>query len=92
MHRIHLSLSQDVMNLVLEAAEAFSVSGIKRCSLLTEAQREVLLNAALNPLTLKHMSRLTIRHCLGNMGPLVISKIRQLPIPNLIKQFLLYEV
>jgi hypothetical protein len=92
MHRLHLSISSDVMNLILEAAEAFSISSIKRCSLLSNSQRELILKAAMNPISLKHLVRVTVRHFLGDIGHSVIEKIDLLPIPALIKRYLLYEI
>ena len=92
LHKIHLSISSDVMNLVLEAAELFSISGIKRCTLLSPSQKEVILKTAVNPTSLKHLVRLKIRQTLGNVGPQVLENIQDLPIPDLIKRYLLYEI
>lgn len=80
------------MYLILDAAESFSVSGVKRCSLLTESQREVLLRHAINPLSLKHLVRLAIRQNLGSIGPLMVNGVLSLPIPTIIKRYLLYDI
>lgn len=80
------------MEVVLEAAESFSIVAIKRCSLLNDAQKEVILDRATTPTSLKHLTRLTIRRLLGGYGPYVLEKIADLPIPDLIQQYLLYEV
>ncbi|XP_054163156.1 ankyrin-1-like [Oppia nitens] len=92
MHRIHLNISLDIMNLVLEMAESFSIASIKRCSLLSNSQREVILKTAVNPIPLKHTVRMEVRRLLGNYGHIVIEKIDLLPIPALIKKYLLYEI
>ena len=90
--RIHLGVSSDVMSLVLDSAEAFSIASIKRCSLLTNSQREVILRSASSPRTLKHLVRLSVRHIMGDIGQNVIERINLLPIPGLIKRYLLYEI
>ena len=76
---------------MLESAEAFSIASIKRCSLLSNAQREVILRSAMSPRQLKHTVRIVVRHLLGDIGQNVIEKIDLLPIPALIKRYLLYE-
>lgn len=80
------------MEVVLEAAESFSIGAIKRCSLLNDVQKDVILERASTPTSLKHLTRLTIRQLLGGHGPYVLEKIADLPIPDLIQQYLMYEV
>ncbi|RWS27636.1 Ankyrin repeat domain-containing protein 50-like protein [Leptotrombidium deliense] len=92
LHRLHSGTHDEVLQLILDAAETYNASAIKRCSLLNDSQREFLLEHALQPIALKHMTRLIIRHALGNTGPYVIDKINDLPVPQLMKMYLLYEL
>lgn len=87
-----LNPKSDVFELICEVAEGFSITGIKRCSLLNDNQRKVLLERASTPTTLKHLTRITVRRLLGGYGPYILEKIADLPIPELIQRYLLYEV
>ncbi|RWS07427.1 Ankyrin repeat domain-containing protein 50-like protein [Dinothrombium tinctorium] len=92
LHKLHCDTHSEVLHLIVEAAESYNGAAIKRCNLLNDRQKEFLLKHAFQPIALKHMSRLTIRQILGSTGPYVIEKIDDLPVPNLIKMYLLYEV
>lgn len=87
-----LPVDSEALDVVLEAAESFSLQGIKRCSLLSEDQRNVLLTAATTPQSLKHQCRIKIRHLIGDVGPFLVEKTQDLPIPDLIQNYLLYRV
>ena len=87
-----LNPKSDVFQLVMESAESFSMTGIKRCSLLNENQRKALLERASTPTPLKHLTRMKVRCLVGGHGPYVLEKIADLPIPEFIQRYLLYEV
>ncbi|XP_076312717.1 ankyrin repeat and SOCS box protein 15-like [Tachypleus tridentatus] len=89
-HRIHLGLSQHIMELILDAAEGYSISAIKRSVLMSDSHKSLLLENALMPLLLKHISRLVIRGIFG-IGPHLPKKINMLPLPKTLKMYLLYE-
>ncbi|XP_075587382.1 uncharacterized protein LOC124500147 isoform X3 [Dermatophagoides farinae] len=63
-NRLDLERDKEVINLVLEAADAFNVAGIKRCSLLNERLRERILQSATRPQPLLHLCRQYIRRVL----------------------------
>ncbi|XP_075678600.1 uncharacterized protein LOC113798829 isoform X3 [Dermatophagoides pteronyssinus] len=63
-NRLDLERDKEVINLVLEAADAFNVAGIKRCSLLNERLRERILQTATKPQPLLHLCRQYIRKIL----------------------------
>ncbi|GBM70702.1 Ankyrin-1 [Araneus ventricosus] len=90
-HRLHPETHEDVLDVLLDAAESFSAASINRSLLLTDPQRSLLLQHALTPLSLKHILRLFIRNTFG-VGPTVIKRIQCLPLPWLVKMYLLYEI
>lgn len=81
-----------VFDVILEAAEAFHLPAIKRANNLNPEHKQMLLNAAQTPLQLKHQVRLFIRRQLGAGGCILPYRIQQLPLPLLIKMYLLYEI
>ncbi|GIY07919.1 ankyrin-1 [Caerostris darwini] len=90
-HRLHPETHPEVLDVLLDAAECYSAASINRSLLLTDQQRNLLLQHALTPLSLKHILRLFIRNNFG-AGPDVIKRIQCLPLPRLIKMYLLYEI
>ncbi|GFY75294.1 ankyrin-1 [Trichonephila inaurata madagascariensis] len=90
-HRLHPETHPEVLEVLFEAAESYSAASINRSLLLTDQQRNLLLKHALTPLSLKHILRLFIRNTFG-VGPVVIKRIHCLPLPRLIKMYLLYEI
>ncbi|XP_015910756.1 ankyrin repeat and protein kinase domain-containing protein 1 [Parasteatoda tepidariorum] len=90
-HRLHPETHPEVLEVILDAAEAFSTSSINRSLLLTDQQRQTLLSHSTTPLPLKHILRLFIRNIFG-VGPVVIKRIQYLPLPKFIKMYLLYEI
>ncbi|XP_063218720.1 poly [ADP-ribose] polymerase tankyrase-1-like [Bacillus rossius redtenbacheri] len=74
---------------LLEAAESFDICMIRRSSYLTDNQKELLLEKAMNPLTLRHQLRLFMRRLIGLKLPKVVC---ELPIPKILHRYLLYEV
>jgi len=85
-----LPAESDAMSTVLHAAESFSLPGIKRCTLLNEHQRSLLLASASNPLPLKHQARLLIRKLLGS-GPFLLEKVQDISLPYFLQDYLLYK-
>lgn len=77
-------------DVVVNAAESWSQSGIKRCTLLSPEQKRKLLERACTPMSLKGKARTRIRDLLGGFGPFVLEKIADLPIPALMRQYLLF--
>ncbi|GFQ83319.1 ankyrin-1 [Trichonephila clavata] len=90
-HRLHPETHPEVLEVLLDAAESYSAASINRSLLLTDQQRNLLLKHALTPLSLKHILRIFIRNTFG-VGPAVIKRIHCLPLPRLIKMYLLYEI
>lgn len=89
-HRLHLGLTPEVLTLILEAAEEFSIGSIRRSLMLTDDHKELLLQRALTPPTMKHLARLAVRHQLssGKNLPKVVFK---LPVPETLKTYLLFD-
>lgn len=63
-NRLELSKDDEVLDLIMEAAESFNIGGIKRCTLLNENLREFLLKHASRPQPLLHQSRVYVRKLL----------------------------
>lgn len=89
LHR--LGLAPGVFDAVVDASEAFNVASIKRSLLLSDDQRQSLLEHASQPLTLKRQSRVRLREWMG-VGKELMKKISCLPIPRVLKMYLLYEI
>ncbi|XP_054708988.1 ankyrin repeat and SOCS box protein 10-like [Uloborus diversus] len=90
LHHIDCRDSADVLELVASAAEAFCIGLIERSVLLSNRHKLVLLQKALTPMTLKHISRTCIRNILC-WGPKLINVVKELPLPVVLKQYLLFE-
>lgn len=84
----NLSKSPHLFEMISGAAESFDLCMIRRSSVLLEDQKEVLLQLAKEPLSLRHQSRLFLRRFLAKKGPLVV---QQLPIPVMLHRYLLFE-
>lgn len=87
-----LAQCRHVFDTILEAAEAFHLPAIKRASNFNPEQKQTLLQAAQTPLLLKHQLRLFLRRRLASNGDILPRRIQQLPLPPLIKMYLLYEI
>lgn len=61
---LDLDRDRDVLDLLMEAAESFSIETIKKSRQFLEEKREYLLNHATSPPTLLHLSRLSVRKIL----------------------------
>lgn len=85
-----LNETPDVFDTVLDASESFNVSSIKRSLLLSDEQREKLLDLANTPLTLKRQMRILIRGYMG-FGE-VSKKVETLPLPKVLKMYLLFQI
>lgn len=91
LHRLHPHQVPDVIRVVLDAAESFSLPAIRRSLILSDEQRNLLLQHATTPIPLKHVLRLYIRQLFG-IGPVLAKRIHQLPIPKFIQMYLLYDI
>ncbi|GAB6022717.1 hypothetical protein CHUAL_006813 [Chamberlinius hualienensis] len=84
-----------VFDVFLEAAESFHLPAIRRARNFVPEQKQMLLRVAETPLQLKHQSRLFLRRQLLSKvtrGVTLPQRIQQLPLPQLIKMYLLYEI
>ncbi|CAL1270207.1 unnamed protein product [Larinioides sclopetarius] len=90
LHHIDARNTGDVLELIAEAAEAFCISLIDNSVLMSPRHKLVLLRKALEPFTLKHSSRICIRNVLG-WGPKFADAVHDLPIPQSLKHYLLFE-
>ncbi|XP_066599475.1 ankyrin repeat and SOCS box protein 14-like isoform X2 [Prorops nasuta] len=77
-----------LLKALLEAAESFDPCMIKRSSSLTDAQKELVMEAARTPLPLMHQARLIIRKLCGTKLPKVIKKLQ---LPQSLECYLLYD-
>jgi len=91
-HKLQVGKDDEVLHLILNAAESFSVPSIKRSSLLNDSQRRLLLKFASVPQPLKHVARIFIRQILGNDRKILIKGLHELKIPNIVRKYLLYEI
>lgn len=84
----HLASMPNLFVTLVEAAESFDLCMIRRSSLLTEEQKQVLVEASMQPLTLRHQMRLFLRRYLGKKLPALVE---QLPLPTILHRYLTYE-
>lgn len=78
-----------VMGLLTEAAEKFNVKAIKNCQGLDTCYKKLLVRIAGFPRELKHTLRLHFRRRYTTNLP---GNIERLPLPAILKQYLLFEV
>ncbi|GFV33957.1 putative ankyrin repeat protein RF_0381 [Trichonephila clavipes] len=90
LHHIDARNSGDVLELIASAAESFCISLIDNSVLMSQRHKLVLLQKALVPFTLKHASRIALRKTLG-WGPKLITAVNDLPIPVVLRHYLLFE-
>ena len=82
-----------VMRLLYGAATSFTASEIIKDEYLDEKQKTVLLQESSEPRTLLHQARLNIRRIL--ISPLIYPlphQIEELPLPQFLKQYLIFKV
>lgn len=84
----HVAEHPVLFNCLLEAAESFDVCMIRRNQFITITQKEKLLKKALEPLSLLHLSRLTVRRHLGSM---MADYAKGLEIPLTLQNYLTYS-
>ncbi|XP_015928787.1 ankyrin repeat and SOCS box protein 3 [Parasteatoda tepidariorum] len=89
-HRIHLGLNPEVMDLLVEAAESFNVSFIENSKQMSDEHKDLLLTRALQPFSLLNASRIQVRRNLG-WGPDFLATLQSLPLPQMLKKFVLFE-
>lgn len=90
LHHIDCRDSAEILDLIASAAEAFCIGLIERSVLLSNRHKLVLLQRALTPLSLKHAARVSIRKFL-KWGPQLIETVNGLPLPTVLKQYMLFE-
>ena len=85
------SEKQDIKRLLIESATSFDLPSIKSTGpgAISNADNEHLVHYASRPRELKHIVRLFLRDSLQPNFP---SKVSELPLPNLLKSYLLFEV
>ncbi|XP_064649084.1 ankyrin-2-like [Lineus longissimus] len=79
---------EELLDLILSASESFSPSAIIVSPDLKDEEKGILLSLAV-PVRLKHLARLSIRTATGLVFP---EKVERLPLPTLLKSYLLYDV
>ncbi|XP_397331.2 ankyrin-3 isoform X1 [Apis mellifera] len=77
-----------LLKALLEAAESFDPCMIRRSSSLTDAQKELVMEAARTPLPLTHQARLIVRKLCGTKLPKIV---RKLQLPQSLHRYLLYD-
>lgn len=77
-----------IFHLVLTAADKFNPLAIHLTDNLSEDMKNTLLLMAAQPPELKHLVRKAV-HCL--LFPKMPEKVKHLPIPNILKSYLLYN-
>ncbi|KAL5011658.1 hypothetical protein ScPMuIL_010209 [Solemya velum] len=79
----------EVMGLLTEAAEKFNVQAIQTCQRLETCYKKLLLRIGVLPRDLKHILRLHVRR---NYRTNLPENVDRLPLPPILKQYLLFEV
>lgn len=78
----------ETLDIILSAASSYDLEHIRRSELLTSADKQCLFQYAVNPKSLKNVVRYSIRKLLDVRIP---EKVSLLPLPNLMKMYLLFE-
>ena len=80
----------DLLCLLADASEGFDAEALGRDSMLSNRQRQMLLDCARNARSLRQLSRLAVRAALNTpSGP---ASVDRLPLPAYLRQYLLYNV
>ena len=77
----------EVLEVLLAAGQDYHIAAIERIN-LPISRRLQLLSIATKPLSLQHLCRLKIR---AELSPLNPRKVEALPLPNRMRNFLLYK-
>jgi len=81
---------EDLLGLLADAADGFDAEALGRDSMLSNRQRQMLLDCAKNTRSLRQLARLAVSAALPTpSGPACIDR---LPLPSYLKQYLLYNV
>ncbi|XP_013415736.1 ankyrin repeat and KH domain-containing protein mask-like [Lingula anatina] len=88
-HLVSIQTKPNILNLLVEAAECYDTEKILRDRSYPEMQRAILSSACVTPASLKHQSRIIIRRHLYELP--ISNPIKQLPLPPLLKSYLLFE-
>lgn len=84
----NLSRHPHIFLQLVEAAESFDLCMIRRSTTLSDEQKQILVELARQPLSLRNQARLFLRQYLGRKLPYVAP---HLPIPTVLIKFLMYE-
>jgi len=80
----------ELLCLLADAAEGFDAEALGRDTMLSNRQRQMLLDCARNARSLRQLARLAVRAALSTpSGP---ESIDALPLPAYLKQYLLHNV
>ena len=88
-HLNRLENNDEVFDMILNVAGVFNIKDIEKNYSLPENMRTVLIREGCKPRKLKHQIRLQIRRLLKVPIP---DQIERLPLPRLIKDYLLYQM
>lgn len=83
------STKDDIFRLMVDAAFYFDVDAIKNHDLLASEVKEYLVTLGNRPRDLKHLIRMSIQTLLGTCLP---SKVQRLPLPPLLKSYLVFNL
>ncbi|XP_050393500.1 ankyrin repeat and SOCS box protein 3 [Patella vulgata] len=84
----NLKDKDDIFSLLAVSAQLFDLPAIQRYSGLLDWQRRLLISLSSAPRSLKHLVRQSIRQMFLQQIPKLVN---DLPVPSIIKQYLLYE-
>ncbi|XP_060062594.1 ankyrin-1-like [Ylistrum balloti] len=88
-HVMNVEAEKDIFMLLIEAASAYDLSDITSADMLLSSDKKLLKKTARKPRELKHLVRLLIREHFSSHLP---EKVQKLPLPKLIKSYLLFDV
>ena len=81
---------EDILRLLLEAANSYDIGAISSESSLSNRQRELILEGAKGAYSLRHLCRTRIRRSVS--FPVTNDKICDLPLPTILKKYLRFEM
>ncbi|UYV82594.1 hypothetical protein LAZ67_22000062 [Cordylochernes scorpioides] len=90
LHKIHLGANLEVMDLLLQTCDEYSLQAVERSSQIPSEHKRFILNFLKNPIPLKYLTRRLIRKKMFAL-PNTLERIQQLPIPNYLKNFISYD-
>lgn len=87
-HILHVEHDKELFLLLLNAASTYDLSDIDKAEMLMASDKRLVKDKGRNPRELKHLIRLLLRN---SLTPHLPEKVNDLPLPKIIKSYLLFD-